>query len=213
MPFITFDKRNVFVLKFIGTIFENKHEKFYTFISIKIMKIKMKKNIATVVLSLISTIAFSQSAIDQIENIQGVNCVLVNKKMFDLMSKVKVDASDKDTQQYMNLIKKIDNLKVFRTQNAKTASQMKLSAEKYIATEKLNEVVNKTENGKKVTINVKNGATENQISELVMYVDGAKNEDTVLMFVTGNFSMDELPVLTEKMKIPGGNELKNATGK
>jgi hypothetical protein len=28
------------------------------------------------------------------------------------MSKVKVDASDKETQQYMNLIKKLDNLKV-----------------------------------------------------------------------------------------------------
>jgi hypothetical protein len=32
--------------------------------------------------------------------------------MFELMSKVKVDASDKETQQYMNLIKKLDNLKV-----------------------------------------------------------------------------------------------------
>jgi hypothetical protein len=31
--------------------------------------------------------------------------------MFELMSKVKVDASDKETQ-YMNLIKKLDNLKV-----------------------------------------------------------------------------------------------------
>jgi hypothetical protein len=29
------------------------------------------------------------------------------------MSKVKVDASDKETQQYMNLIKKVDNLKSY----------------------------------------------------------------------------------------------------
>jgi hypothetical protein len=35
--------------------------------------------------------------------------------MFELMSKVKVDASDKETQQYMNLIKKLDNLKVLTT--------------------------------------------------------------------------------------------------
>jgi hypothetical protein len=28
--------------------------------------------------------------------------------MFELMSKVKVDASDKETQQYMNLIKKLE---------------------------------------------------------------------------------------------------------
>lgn len=32
------------------------------------------------------------------------------KKMFELMSKVK-GASDKETQQYLNLIKKLDNLK------------------------------------------------------------------------------------------------------
>jgi hypothetical protein len=35
--------------------------------------------------------------------------------MFELMSKVKVDASDKETQQYMNLIKKLDNLKSLTT--------------------------------------------------------------------------------------------------
>jgi hypothetical protein len=42
---------------------------------------------------------------------------IVNKKMFDLMSKVKMDASDKEMQQYLALIKKKNNLRVFTTKS------------------------------------------------------------------------------------------------
>ena len=91
----------------------------------------MKKNIITIFFLLVSGSFFAQSVFDQFEGIAGVNTVIVNKKMFDLMSKVKLDTSDKETQQYMNLIKKIDDLKVYRTQNERIATQMFLTAEKY----------------------------------------------------------------------------------
>jgi hypothetical protein len=55
---------------------------------------------------------FAQAVFDKFDGQDDVTSIIVNKKMFELMSKVKVDASDKETQQYMNLIKKLDNLKV-----------------------------------------------------------------------------------------------------
>ena len=44
-----------------------------------------------------------------------------------------------------------------------------------------------------------------------MFIEGAKNGDTVLMSLTGNFDLNEISVLTDKMRIPGGDDLKKAT--
>jgi hypothetical protein len=46
-----------------------------------------------------------------------------------------------------------------------------------------------------------------------MFVEGGKGEDTVLMSLTGDFDLNEISVLTDKMKIPGGDDLKKATKK
>ena len=58
-----------------------------------------------------------QMLIDGIKKWSNVD-IVVSKKMFDLMSKVKVDAKDKEMQQYMNLLKKLDNLQAYYTSQA-----------------------------------------------------------------------------------------------
>jgi hypothetical protein len=64
----------------------------------------MKKSIIALVFTLITSPFFAQAVFDKFDGQDDVTSIIVNKKMFELMSKVKVDASDK-TQQYMNLIK------------------------------------------------------------------------------------------------------------
>jgi hypothetical protein len=171
----------------------------------------MKNFIITVVLAFFTHAFYAQSAFDKFDGQDDVTSVIVNKKMFDIMSKVKVDPSDKETQQYMNLIKKLDNLKVFTTKNAKIEADMKLSADKYIKTANLEELMRINDSGKNVKIYVKSGADETKIKELFMFIDGAKNEDTVLLSLTGNFDLNEIAVLTDKMKLPGGTDLKKAS--
>jgi hypothetical protein len=173
----------------------------------------MKKIVFTYLLILASSTFFAQSVFDQFEGIAGVNTVLVNKKMFDLMSKVKLDASDKETQQYMHLIKKIDFLKVYRTQNDRISTQMRLTAEKYAKNAGLEELMNTNEGGKKVQILAKQGTIETQLKELLLFVDGGKNEETVLMSIIGDFDLNEVPALTDKMRIPGSAELRKVLKK
>ena len=60
----------------------------------------MKKYISTILLLLVTSPFFAQSVFDQFEGVERVNTVLVNKKMFDLISKVKLDSSDNETQHY-----------------------------------------------------------------------------------------------------------------
>ena len=171
----------------------------------------MKNFIITLVLAFVSTTFYAQGAFDKFDGQDDVTSVIVNKKMFDLMSKVKVDASDKETQQYIKLIKKLDYLKVFTTKNPKIEADMKASAEKYVKTAGLEELMRINDGGRNVRISVKSGATDSQVRELLMYVDGAKNDETVLLSLTGNFDINEISVLTDKMQLPGGSDLKKAS--
>ena len=165
----------------------------------------------TMIFAFSSSAVFSQNSFDKFDGQDGVTSIIVNKKMFELMSKVKVDASDKETQQYLNLIKKLDNLKVFTTKSSRVEGEMRIVADKYIKTAGLEELMRVNENGRNVKILVKSGTTDSQIRELLMFIEGAKNEDTVLMSLIGNFDLNEISILTDKMRIPGGEDLKKAT--
>ena len=172
----------------------------------------MKKIIAIVVLILVSNVLFAQTAFDKYDGQDGVTSIVVNKKMFQMMSSVKVDANDKETQQYLSLIKKLDNLKVFTTTNTKLSADMKFTAEKYVKTAGLEELMRVNDGGKNVRILVKSGSTDNQVKELLMFIENAsKQNETVLMSLTGSFNLSEIAILTDKMKIPGGDDLKKAT--
>jgi hypothetical protein len=168
----------------------------------------MKSYGIALLMFLISSPFFAQSVFDQFDGMAGVNAVVMNKKMFDLMSKVKIDTSDKETQQYMSLIKKIDNLKVFSTSNARTALQMKLTADKHAKTAGLEELASQNGNGKNIRILVKPGASVTQVKELLLFIQGTAGEDTVLMSLTGDIDLNEVPALTSKMKIPGNSEIR-----
>jgi hypothetical protein len=171
----------------------------------------MKKFLITVAAVLVSSPFFAQAAFDKFDGQDDVTSIIVNKKMFDLMSKVKVDASDRETQQYLNLIKKLDNLKVFTTKSTRVEGEMKVAADKYIKTAGLEELMRVNDSGKNIKILVKSGVKDSQIRELLMFIEGAKNDDTVLMSLTGDFDLSEISILTDKMRIPGGDDLKRAT--
>ena len=165
----------------------------------------MRKVILIIALVLASNTFFAQSVFDKFDNQDDITTVIVNKKMFTMLSKV--DAKDKQSQQYINLIKKLDNLKVFVTFNTKKGNEMKSVADKYQKSAGLEELMRISDKGKNVKISVKSGATDSQVKELLMFIEGSGKEESVLMSLTGNFDIDELSALTEKMNLPGGEEL------
>ena len=173
----------------------------------------MRKELVAFLFLLVTHSFFAQTVFDQFEGIAGVDVVTINKKMFDLMSKVKLDTSDKETQQYMALIKKIDHLKVYRTQNERISLQMRLTTEKYAKTAGLEDLISASEGGKKVKILGRQSVDETKLKELLLFVEGNKTDDTVLMTITGDFDLNEVPALTDKMKIPGSAELRKAVKK
>lgn len=170
----------------------------------------MKKIFLTLALILTANTFFAQSVFDKFDGQDDIATVIVNKKMFTMLGKM--EAKDKETQQYVNLIKKLDNLKVFATESDKKADEMRAVSDKYIKSSSLEELMRITEKGKSVKIYVKSGSSESQIKELLMFVDGAgPKAQSVLMSLTGDFDLNELSVLTDKMNLPGGDDLKKAS--
>lgn len=171
----------------------------------------MRKLILSIALVLVTNTLFAQTVFDKFDNQDDITTIIVNKKMFTLLSKVKAD--DKESQQYLDLIKKLDNLKVFVTSNDKKGDEMKATADKYLKSSGLDELMRINDKGKNVKIYVKSGATDSQVKELLMFIEGSGKDETVLMSLTGNFDLDELSALTDKMKLPGGDQLKKASKK
>jgi alpha-acetolactate decarboxylase len=161
---------------------------------------------------LLPTFFFGQAAFDKFDGQDDVTSVIVNKKMFQMMGSVKMDTKNKEEQQYLNLIKKLDNLKVFTTNSTRVTADMKATSEKYMKSAGLEELMRVNDNGKNIKISVKSGTNDSQIKELLMFMEGSsKGNQTVLMSLTGDFDLNEISVLTDKMRIPGGDELKKAT--
>ncbi|MFP5436225.1 MAG: DUF4252 domain-containing protein [Bacteroidia bacterium] len=173
----------------------------------------MKKLFIALLLAAMPFIVNAQaSPFSKFEDKTGITSVIVNKKMFELMSNVKIDPKDKDGQRYLGLVKKLESLKVFTTSNGKYAGDMKATVDGYLKSNPLEELMRISDGGKSIKIYVKQGATQ-QVKELLMFIDGAKGDETVLMSLTGNFELDDISMLTERMSLPGGNELKKVAKK
>lgn len=174
----------------------------------------MKKLTMIFLLVIAPILTFAQStAFDKFDGRDGVTSVVVNKKMFELMGSIKPDKGDKMQQQYLDLIKKLDMLKVFTTTNSKAVADMKTTVTNYLKSNPLEELMRVTDSGKTIKIYVKSGTKSSQVRELLMFMDGGTKDDTVLMSLTGNFDLSEISILTDKMNLPGGNALKKASSK
>ncbi|HEX8562675.1 MAG TPA: DUF4252 domain-containing protein [Flavobacterium sp.] len=167
----------------------------------------MKKLILTIVLALMPTLFFGQTAFDKFDGQDDVTSVIVNKKMFQMMGNVK----NQESQQYLNLIKKLDNLKVFTTSSTRVTGEMRATADKYIKSAGLEELMRINDKGQNIRIMVKSGAGATQVRELLMFIEGSgKGNETVLMSLTGDFDLNDISMLTDKLNLPGGNDLKKA---
>lgn len=169
----------------------------------------MKKFIIATVFALMPSLFFAQQSVfDKFEGLDDVTTVVVTKKMFEMMGKVKMDPKDKEAQKFVNLTGKLNNLKVFTTSNTKLSADLRATAEKYLKTAGLEELMRVKDGGQNIRILIKTGAKDTQVKELLMFIeDSGKNSETVLMSLTGNFDLDDLSVLTDKMNLPGGNVL------
>lgn len=172
----------------------------------------MKKLALLFTLAILPVFSFGQNAFDVFEDAKDVTSVVVTKNMFKLLSKMDLNSSDPEAQAYLNMVDNLDNIKIFTTENPVEAKNMDAAVAKYVASSKdLGELMRVKDKGKNIQFYSKEGTNENFVRELLMYLSGSENgkNTTVIMSITGNIDLKQISKLTEELKVPGSDSLKN----
>lgn len=153
----------------------------------------------------------AQSLFDKYEDLDKVSAVVVNKSMFNLLSKIDVEVDDPEAKDFMDIAKSLNNLKVFITEDQAIGADMKASVEKYLKTAKLEELMRVKDKDANVKFYILSGKDEDHVSELLMLVTGIQNAnvdidgrklETVLLSLTGDIDLNKIGSLTKKMNLP-----------
>lgn len=172
----------------------------------------MKKIAILIAFAIAPIVSWGQNAFDSFENEKDVTSVVVTKNMFKLLSKMDLNSSDPEAQEYLKMVDNLENIKIFTTDNPTVAKKMDAAISKYVAASKdLGELMRVKDDGQNIQFYSKEGKNENYVSELLMHLNG--NVDgkttTVIMSITGNIDLKQISKLTEDLKVPGSEQLKN----
>ena len=77
----------------------------------------MKKLVIIITLMVAPMLVAAQNAFDSFENEDDVTSVIVTKNMFKLLSKMDLNSTDPEAQEYLELVNSLDNIKIFTTEN------------------------------------------------------------------------------------------------
>ncbi len=173
----------------------------------------MKKFVLITVMAVVPMLGFSQSLFDKYEDLDNVSAVVVNKSMFNLLSKIDVEVDDPEAKDFMDIAKSLNNLKVFITEDKSVSADMKSNVEKYLSSAKLEELMRVKDKDANVKFYIRQGKDSDHVSELLMFVTGINNSgadvsvngrkfETVLLSLTGDIDLNKIGSLTKKMNLP-----------
>ena len=172
----------------------------------------MKKFLLTIAIAALPMVMFGQSIFDKYEDMSNVSTVVVSKNLFKLMSKI--ETSDPDHQEFNELARQLEDLKVFATEDKAIAAEMAATVKSYLRKSSLEELMRVKDEDTNVKFYVKYGQDEDHVNELLMFVSGIKDVEvdmngkerkieTVLLTLTGNIDLNKINALTKKMNLPG----------
>lgn len=171
----------------------------------------MKKIVFVIAIAVLPIFGFSQSLFDKYEDLDNVSAVVVNKSMFNLLSKIDVEVDDPEAKDFMDIAKSLNNLKVFITEDKSISADMKSSVDQYLKSAKLEELMRVKDKDANVKFYIRSGKDDDHVSELLMFVTGMQNVDvdvdgrkfeTVLLSLTGDIDLNKIGSLTKKMNLP-----------
>lgn len=182
----------------------------------------------TLILSLVlfPTLLLSQNFFDKYEDYGDVGSIIVNQKMFNMLSDI--ETNDPDAGSFMIQAGKLKNLSVYTTSSREMSSVMEGDVAEYIEIFKLEELMRIKVDGSNIKFYILEGKDDNHVKELLMFstelsnltvqenytINGTKLEfETVLLSLKGDIDLREVSNLTSKLNVPGGDLLKNADKK
>ena len=169
----------------------------------------MKKIIVLSILML-SVATFAQSSVfDKFDAMDDVTTVVITKEAFKMASKF--GGNSPEAKEYVEMVKDLNNLKVYTTENSGIAKQMGDVVNLYLKSSKLVELMRVKDKDANVKIFIKSGKDENHVSELLMFVSDMQNkgnQEAVILSLTGDIDLNKISKITEGYIPNSGKQLK-----
>lgn len=167
----------------------------------------MKKIIVIIAFLVTPMLSNAQSIFDSLEDMDGVDMVVVTKDAFQLLNKFKpkdVKTDGNEVMQAFEMINNLNEFKMFSTDNMDIASKMEKMVNTTIKSNNLTELMRIKEDDSRVKIYVKATSNKDYVSEVLMFVKGIDKKtngasEAMVLSLTGNIDVNKMSEFTDKM--------------
>ncbi len=189
----------------------------------------MKKSLVVFALAILLMPLTAMAQSDIFEKYSGsdnVTYASIKPKMFQMLAKINIETDNKESQEYMDMVKSITSFKTLATGDKVVAGDIaKWVKSRSSSLEELMEI---KDDGVVVKFYVKEGKNEDFVAELLMFVNGLdavtkdldvsvngkkRGMESVLVSFTGDIDLNQLSKLINAFDLPGGKELDKKNNK
>jgi hypothetical protein len=163
----------------------------------------MRKIILLIALTVASMVTSAQSLFDTLEDMDGVDMLVVNKDMFELLSKFNPDKmKDNKAMQIFAMINDLKSFKMFSTDDSFIADKMEIMTNTAIKKHNLTELMRIKEDDSRIKIYVKATKNKEYVSEVLMFIKGIDKQSkgiskSMIMSLTGVIDITKMSDLAD----------------
>ena len=169
----------------------------------------MKKIAILIALVVAPMVTSAQSFFDTLEDMDGVDMVVVTKDAFELISKFKnIKIDDNEGMKVFQMIQDLKEFKMFSTKDTGIANKMDVMVQSAIKKQNLTQLMRIKEDGSNIKIYVKSTKNKDFVSEVLMFIKGLDkktkgNSEAVVVSLTGSIDINKMSELADTFT--GGN--------
>ena len=182
----------------------------------------MKKFILIILFAQMAQYGTAQTVFEKFQNSDAVSYISINPKMFQLFGKMSINTGDPEAQAYLDMVRSIKNFKVLITGDASIGDEIGEMVNKMVSQEAMETLMTVKDSDANIVFYIKSNDNASKVERLLMFSKGLKgidldvnnaNVENVLLLLEGSIDLDQISLLTEKMDLPGGDQLKKAKKK
>jgi len=163
----------------------------------------MKKLITVLIFLATSIVANAQSLFDSLEDLNGVDMVVVTKDAFELISKFKnITIDDNEGMKVFQMIQDLEEFKMFSTRETQVANTMEEMVYRSIKKQNLIELMRVKDEESRVKVYIKTSEKKEYVSEVLMFVKGLskmtnKTSEALIVSLIGTIDVNKLSELAD----------------
>ena len=165
----------------------------------------MKFNI-TIFFLIFNISLFSQTDFT-IELKEDISKIKIGSNVFDLLSKFQITFGDKDMQEILDQLRKLNSITSYSSKTFDGSSSIESSFNDYILSSELTQLIEFKEDNYIVnTYTIEN--EDSVIEEISMLVKNSNNLNTIYLQIRGDIDLMQIVKVVRKLDVPGGDFLK-----